>query len=238
MPKFVPKDLPRKTHRIATVPNFTFTVYDAVRDELKDGNGNVIVEFTPTRAYDLEISRWVLERLPHFASYFRSGGPNAALTQYDHVEAESPAAWKLLLQVLHGPDHGCFDESSYRVSILTIWNTLDLTHEYEYDPTGKKMKDWFAAGYDKNKKPNTQQCRELLYPALVFDHAQVFATVSKQLAYNVPGHIEERMPKGFDTSKKQHHLPNNRMIGTYSCNLTSKSILTRPKGHSTVLVAV
>lgn len=81
------------------------------------------------------------------------------------------------------------------------------------------MKEWFARWYEQKRNIDTTECRELLYPCYTFDHAKGFAAMTKQLAYDFSGHIEEQRPEGVGASQREHRLPNNQIIGECKCRL-------------------
>jgi hypothetical protein len=102
-------------------------------------------------------------------------------------------------------------------SISNIWNVLVLAQKYDFDGHHPELGKWFFAWYEENIAAHNgieeSTCQELLYPCYHFDHAPGFAAITKHLAYNSVGHIEERRPKGVDPIHKEHHVKNNRVIG-------------------------
>lgn len=116
------------------------------------------------------------------------------------------------------------------MTISTIWNALEVARKCELDPRNVKVKQWFARWYTQKNKFSTAECREMLYPCYIFDHAKGFAVVSKQLVYNVPGHIEERRPEGFGADHPEHRLPNQRIIGEFEHRRYVAALLIRHTG--------
>jgi len=191
--------------------DYTVVAYDTMSEDLTDGHGNVHTEYTLIAAHEFAVSRDVLEQVPYFHAIFGPGGSQDNSTKHVVAYEDDPAAWKLLLCIIHE----CSDESDLKVGTLVMWNMIDLADKCDLVLSGDKAKVWFALWYTQQKNAiTTRQCRELMYPALRFNHAEAFARVTKQLAYNVPGHIEELMPEGFEVTKREHRLPSSKMIGT------------------------
>lgn len=163
---------------------------------------------TILRLHEFEVTSAVLREKDSFRL------PSPDKRQELKIRERDPEALKVLLQTLHG----CIDEASPDVSILTIWNVLELLRKHHVKPNCPDMKEWYAAWYDKHESHiNITQCRELLTPSYFFDHAEAFAAVSLMLAINASRHIEERMPEGFNPGHLGHRLPNNRIIGKPRC---------------------
>lgn len=156
------------------------------------------------RVHEFEVCYAVLREQGSFKLPSFDGKKELKMQEHD------PEALKVLLLVLHD----FIEEASPEVSILTIWNVLELLRKHHVKPACPDMKDWYAAWYAKHESSiNTSQCRELLTPYYCFDHAEAFAAVSLMLVMNASRHIEERMPEGFHAGHLKHHLPNNRIIG-------------------------
>ena len=131
------------------------------------------------------------------------------------MRERDPEALKVLLQMLHG----CIDQASPNVSILTIWNVLEILRKHSVDPACPEMKGWYAAWYAKHGSINDAQCYELLTPSYWFDHAEAFSHITLLLAINATRHIEERMPRGFNPGHLKLPLPNIRIIGSYKLDM-------------------
>lgn len=67
---------------------------------------------------------------------------------------------------------------------------------YGLDTHCPEPKDWFLAWYAENiakqSKAGEDTCCELLYPCYYFNHAPGVAAITKHLACNMCGHIEEK----------------------------------------------
>jgi hypothetical protein len=170
------------------------------------------------RVHEFEVNDAVLRERSTFKI------PSADGKKKLKVRERDPEALKVLLLAVHD----FIEQASPDVSILTIWNVLELLRRHHVDPASSDMKEWYAAWYEEHESSiNIHQCRELLTPSYFFDHAEAFAAISLMLAMNASRHIEERMPEGFHAGHLEHRLPNNRIIGKRSrVNLTILSSLT------------
>jgi hypothetical protein len=202
--------IPRYKYFLGPTRDYIIFVYDTKSEDLQDGHGNVHTEYTRLAAHEYHVSRNMLEQLPYFRDILGPGGSQATSTEHVVDDEDDPAAWKLLLCIIHD----CSDGSDLEVGTLVMWNLIDLAVKYGLNLSRDKPKAWFVLWYTQHKRfITTRQCRELMYLALRFNHAEAFARVTKQLAYNVPGHIEELMPEGFEVTKREHRLPTSHMIG-------------------------
>lgn len=165
------------------------------------------------RVHELEVATAVMCEYKHFGvASFSKQWANTGENFFE-IKGDDLAALKIWLRLLHG----CLDRTKVSASISTIWNLLVLAQKYNFDGHCQELKDWFSAWYAENiAKPGSigeDTCRELLYPCYYFNHAPGFAAVTKHLAYNMRGHIEEKMPAGVDPIHKEHHMKSNRVIG-------------------------
>ena len=81
-----------------------------------------------------------------------------------------------------------------------MWHLVAAIDYYDLDVT--IFKPWFAAWYDAHN-PELLEARALIFPTWRFDHAKGFARWTRNLAYDVSGHITESNP----TKLYMHHLP-------------------------------
>jgi hypothetical protein len=126
-------------------------------------------------------------------------------TDLYEVKDDDPVALKIWLELLH---HGKTTES-LGVSIASVWHVLIVARKYDFDALGESAQAWFSEWYShntRNREFNTLQCREPIYPCYTFNHAQGFAAVTKKLAYNTPGHIQESRPKGISAEQEEQRL--------------------------------
>jgi len=176
------------------------------------------------RVHEFEVAAAVMCQYKHFEVVSFSKQWADTGKDFYEVKRVDLAALEIWLRLLHG----CLDKTEVGVSISTIWNLLVLAQKYNFDGHRPELKEWFFAWYAENIAKhgsiNELTCRELLYPCYFFDHAPGFAAVTKHLAYNMRGHIEEHMPAGVDPIHKEHHMKNNRVIGEAKhlpiCDLT------------------
>jgi hypothetical protein len=183
--------------------------------------------------HELEVSKEVMGRNQYFnrVSFSKSFGDTGK--DYYEVKEDDPVALTIWLQLLHG----CLDKPKMDAGIATVWNLLVVTQKYNFDGHCAELKEWFIAWYAENvTKPGTISnilCCELLYPCYYFDHAEGFAAITKHLAYNVCGHIEDQMPCGVDPMHRGHHgIKNNRVIGkaAYRILISTSTSLTLSLG--------
>ena len=165
------------------------------------------------RVHEFEAAIAVMCEYKHFkvASFSKQWASTGK--DFFEIKGDNLAALEIWLRLLHG----CLDTTKVEASISTIWNLLVLAQKYGFDGHCPELKDWFSAWYEGNIAKHgsiaEMTCRELLYPCYYFNHAPGFAAVTKHLAYNMRGHIEEHMPAGVDPIHKEHHMRNNRVIG-------------------------
>lgn len=198
-------------HRIAPESDFTIIAKKAeLRDEIRDG---VVTKERIICAHEFEVATTVMCEYSYFnVALFSPLWADTGKQSCEVVE-DDPAAWEVWLRLLHG----CLDEAELDVKISSVWNVLVLARKYDLDAHCSELEKWFATWYTKfierNKDLTVYDCRHLLYPCYHFDHAQAFADITRHLAYNVSGHIEERMPDGVDAAQKEHRIGNIRVIG-------------------------
>jgi hypothetical protein len=164
--------------------------------------------------HELEVSKEMISKNKYFnrVSFSKSFADTGK--DFYEVKDDDPAALEIWLRLFHG----CLEKTKMDASIANIWNLLVLAQKYDFDGHSPELRDWFFAWYEENvaKHDSIEErtCQELLYPCYYFDHAPGFAAITKHLAYNSVGHIEEHRPKGVDPIHKEHHVKNNRVIGT------------------------
>lgn len=220
-------EIPTQLERHQIAPEHDFII---VLKEVKPRTGNDGKQFM--LVHEFEVAAAIMCKYKHFEVVSSSKQwPNTGKDTFE-IKGDSLPALEIWLRLLHG----CLDKTKLGASISTIWNLLVLAQKYNFDGHCPELKDWFFAWYAENIATRGTigevTCRELLYPCYFFDHAPGFAAVTKHLAYNMRGHIEEHMPAGVDPIHKEHHMKNNRVIGKANHRtsaLISKS-LTLPLG--------
>lgn len=194
----------RKRHSIATDSNLIIIAKEISRR----GRDRKVVCI-----HELEVSREVISKNKYFNKVSFSKSFADTGKDFYEVKDDDPAALEIWLRLFHG----CLDKAKMRATISNIWNVLVLAQKYDFDSHHPELTKWFFAWYEENIAAHDsieeQTCQELLYPCYHFDHAPGFAAITKHLAYNSVGHIEERRPKGVDPIRKEHHVKNNRVIG-------------------------
>lgn len=149
--------------------------------------------------------------------------------QLTESDAASIKAVKLLFRCMDMSDLEDLPIEFYSLPIDEIWRVLTLVdittlrhhRPGRYNVPCRVLQKWFAAWF-KRKSPElttSDQYEGLLYPAFALCERDVFATVTKWLAYNALGQIREQSPlmkaKGLPfRSYRDMHLPKN-VIRTY-----------------------
>jgi len=153
--------------------------------------------------HEMEVSKEVMSKNQYFkAALFSTYFGDTGKDSYE-LKKDDPAALKIWLQLLHGT----LDKTSLEVDIASVWHVLVLARKYDFDALGEGAKKWFQQWYNQRAgKLTTLHCRELIYPSYTFDSAQAFAAITKQLAYNIDGHIQESRPTGVSEEQEEQRL--------------------------------
>ncbi|KAI0452011.1 hypothetical protein F5B21DRAFT_355576 [Xylaria acuta] len=122
----------------------------------------------------------------------------------------------------------CIRKSSMRflpgefdlLPIKEIWGALTLVsvkagqhyRRGRYNVPSSVLRKWFSAWFNNHIKIASQdEYEKLLYPAFAFRDSESFATITKWLAYNAVGQIQDRNPlmegKSLPHSYDDMHLP-------------------------------
>ncbi|KAF2280106.1 uncharacterized protein EI97DRAFT_368680 [Westerdykella ornata] len=94
------------------------------------------------------------------------------------------------------------------IDITTIWHVINAGDKYLFsddeelaDPAREFFKLWYAQNVDLDSftpdLATTTFARQLALPCHFFDHPEAFAAITKWLAYNCVGHIQESVPVKF-----------------------------------------
>jgi len=107
---------------------------------------------------------------------------------------------------LHGlPEQRLRDLGLFEISLIGVWHAISLWSTHQDDKVKESLGDWFNTWYDTSMAKaglTVPIAQALAYPCYMFDHAVGYARVTKYLAYENIGHIKERPPKGFKSSKQ------------------------------------
>jgi hypothetical protein len=167
--------------------------------------------------HEFQVSKKVLCEVDYFKVVISRNFGDTGKDSYE-VKEDDPAALKVWLELLHRR----MTASSLKVSIATVWHVLIVARKYDFDVLGEGAQAWFNKWYmdtTRGKEFNTAQCRELIYPCYTFNHAHAFAAVTKKLAYNITGHIQESRPKGVSAEQEEQRLRSRAMSELGSATL-------------------
>jgi hypothetical protein len=160
--------------------------------------------------HEFEVSKKVLCEVDYFKVVISRDFGDTGKDSYE-VKEDDPAALKVWLELLHRR----MTASSLKVSIATVWHVLIVARKYDFDVLGEGAQDWFSKWHRsriQDKEFDTDECCELLHPRYTFNHAFAFAAVTKKLAYNSHGHVQESRPKGVSAEQEEHRL-RSRIMG-------------------------
>jgi hypothetical protein len=136
---------------------------------------------------------------------FGSAGAAPSVIDIKDVKYRSAEVW---FRAFHGlsPSPG-----SLELETKNIWNVIEYGQYLQYHEATpadmRKLSVWFADLMAKRTLSDLEidVLRTLMYPAYVFNHAKVFATTTRRLAYEGYGQISEINP----TEYRQLHLDGN-----------------------------
>jgi hypothetical protein len=195
--------IPVQRHHIA--PNFDLVI---IAKQLKPRTTNS----EPAQVicvHEFEVSKKVLCEVDYSKVVISKGFADTGKDKYE-VKEDDPAALKIWLELLHGR----LSVGSSMVSIATVCHVPIVGRKHDFDVLGEGAQDWFRKWYAHNtrgKEFTAFQCRELIYPYYTFDHVHAFAAVTKKLAYNINGHIQESRPKGVSAEQEEQRLRSRAM---------------------------
>ncbi|KAI1291068.1 hypothetical protein F5Y03DRAFT_401013 [Xylaria venustula] len=94
-----------------------------------------------------------------------------------------------------------------RVLTLVDIEALQYSRSGRYNVTCNCLRTWFAAWFTRRSPDFTEEYHysQLLFPAFVLRDSQMFATVTKWLAYNVARQVRERNPQIIDDDDRLNH---------------------------------
>ena len=151
----------------------------------------------------------------YFKSMFFKGSLPSALNLERGVFAETGQrtvrledthvkSMEIWLNAIHKPNY----QGTLDVPLSTMWHLVKEGDKYDLD--NGLLKPWFMEWVSKYTcRFSFEMCPMLLYPCWIFDHAKEFARVTKALAYQTTGHVNEGNP----TRLYNIPLP-SRVIGT------------------------
>lgn len=185
---------PHKRHKIT--PNSDLIII--IKEVYPRISGDTVV-----CVHELEVSKEVMSKNMYFRAATLSKSFADTGKDFYEVKGDDSAALKVWLQILHGTR----DRTSLAIDIASVWHVLVLARKYDFDALGEAAKKWFQEWYDQRAgKLNTLQCRELIYPCYTFDCAKGFTAITKHLAYNTGGHIQESRPTGVSSEQEEQRL--------------------------------
>ncbi|KAI1113884.1 hypothetical protein F5Y14DRAFT_451691 [Nemania sp. NC0429] len=122
--------------------------------------------------------------------------------QLAESDAASLKAMELLFRCMGASGSQDLPTEFYRLTIDEVWRVLalvDITSTQHHRPgsynvPSRVFRKWFAAWF-KRQSPElttTDQYARLLYPAFALQELEVFASITKWLAYNDVGQIREQ----------------------------------------------
>ncbi|KAL2075340.1 hypothetical protein VTL71DRAFT_283 [Oculimacula yallundae] len=93
--------------------------------------------------------------------------------------------------------YDAFNEDSYEIPIVEVWNAIGFGRKYLFH--GEKLNAWFMTYISKQKAMgfSKEDLMEWLYPCEAFSHPVGFAYITKMLAHEGTGHIQERNPSRY-----------------------------------------
>jgi hypothetical protein len=155
------------------------------------------------RVHEFEVSKKIICEFDYFQVVGFSQSPADAGKDLYEVKDDDPVAFKTWLELLH---HGT-SPVSLKVGIATVWRVLGVARKYKFHVLSASAQTWFREWYNTRENGfSTYQCRELIYPCYTFNDAHLFAAVTKKLAYNIRGHIQENMPDGVSDEQEEQRL--------------------------------
>lgn len=201
------RDPPTIRHKIAPDHDFLIIAKEVRYRHAKDGKPLIVC------VHEFEVIKKTFAEFDYFKAVFKPDTfADTGKDSYE-VEEDHPAALKIWMQLLHDR----LDESSLKVDIATVWHVLVVARKYDFDALGQEAKDWFKKWYQApGHRFDTLQFRQLIYPCYTFDCAEGFAAATKDLAYNIQGHIEEEMPLGVSDEQEEQRL-RSRAISESKC---------------------
>lgn len=158
-----------------------------------------------SETFDVD-SKILIENSSYFSSMFRGRWRENSTPIV--LEDTRPRSMEIWLRAFHGSLDGLPLES---VTIEETWHLVATADKYCFSL--EELSTWFRQWFDLQQKmdergeyddlDDNEFEKRLLYPCFKFDCAAGFQTITKQLVYDVDGHIEERNP----THVLQMHLP-------------------------------
>lgn len=135
----------------------------------------------------------------------------SASKKYGNDGGENREGLLVMLAHLHGlTEPHMEDLGLYSISILGLWHAIAYMELNQANTAKSALKPWFEKWYAASMERvelNVDSARGLAFPTQLFDHALGFASVTKWLAYNHVGHVNERPPKGFHGHRDLHLSP-------------------------------
>ncbi|KAF4637981.1 hypothetical protein G7Y89_g119 [Cudoniella acicularis] len=94
--------------------------------------------------------------------------------------------------------HKTLTDDSYAVPIEELWYMIEVSCKYLFRL--EKLEKWFKTYWVRLDQRNLEydELRQLLYPCQAFDHPEAFAYVSRWLAHEGVGHMEEYNPTHYN----------------------------------------
>ena len=135
-----------------------------------------------------------------FATMFRNRETMAwaeAASAVIDIEDENITSVELWFRAIHP---GAMTDAMYGISITEVWNTIQASYAYAFQL--EKLNAWFAEWIKRNggefcSNFSVDELAQLVYPCQEFDHAHAFANVTRRLAYEVEGHINDKNPTDY-----------------------------------------
>lgn len=129
------------------------------------------------------------------------------------IQEENPNAMLLWLKLLHGTIITEGNRVMF-LSITDLWHAVSITRYYDFDIDLLAVffnKWFFWMGGSTLEKFNILELRQLLFLTREFKNAHAFAHITRRLAYECDGYIEEHNPSGNWSLR-----PDHRIIGKFS----------------------
>lgn len=84
------------------------------------------------------------------------------------------------------------------IYFLEFGSILQNTHRADVADFSK-LKDWFEEVLDYNniREMRVDDMKLFMFPCFIFDNAEGFSAITKRLAYETTGHINEKNPTSY-----------------------------------------